>query len=71
VNYSYGTISITATGISSSSGSTVTVTNQDGIQIAADPTVANKQLITKAGVTLATLSNSVINYVDGTSETLN
>jgi hypothetical protein len=73
LNYSYGTISITGTGAASpASGAHFSITNQDGIQIAADPNVANQQLITKAGVTLATVSkNNVINYADGTSETLN
>jgi hypothetical protein len=71
VIYTYGTINITASGTSSSAGSSVTVTNQDGIQIANDPSVANQQLITKNGTTVGTFKNGVINYVDGSSETLN
>jgi hypothetical protein len=71
VIYTYGTINITASGTSSSAGSSVTVTNQDGIQIANDPSVAKQQLITKNGTTVGTFKNGVINYVDGSSETLN
>jgi hypothetical protein len=71
VSYSYGSVIITATGSSSPSGSTSTISNQDGIQIAADPNVAKQQLITKDGVTLAKVLNGVINYVDGSSETMN
>ena len=73
ITYSYGTILITGTGTSSpATGSNFTILNQDGIQIAADPSLPDQQLITKAGTKLATITkNKVINYADGSSETLN
>lgn len=72
VNYSYGTVSITGSGTSSpSAGSSFTLSNQDGITIAADPSNAHQNLISKSGVTLGTFSSGVINYADGTSETFN
>ena len=71
LNYSYGAISITGSGSSTPTASSFTISNQDGIQIAADPKVANQNLITKASVTLATFAKGVINYVDGSSESFN
>jgi len=73
LNYSYGTVSITGSGTSTPTGSSFTLSNQDGIQISAnpDPLKPNQNVISKAGVTLASFINGVINYVDGSSETFN
>jgi hypothetical protein len=71
LNYSYGTVSITGSGTSTDTTSSFSISNQDGIQIAANPTKPDENLITKAGVTLATFVKGVISYVDGTRETFN
>ncbi len=76
VDYSYGTVRITgsATNNSTTSVSTSLISNQDGIQIAPNTAVGAKpgeNLITKAGVTLGTYLNGLINYADGTSESFN
>lgn len=69
LNYSYGTVSVTGTGTEINGVGTMTLSNQAGLQIAKDPAVANQNLITKAGKTLAEIKNAVISYVDGTSVT--
>ena len=71
LNYSYGTVSITGTGTSTASGLTFSLLNQDGIQVAPNASNANQTLITKAGAAVGTLSSGVVNYVDGTSESVN
>lgn len=71
LNYSYGTVSITGSGTSTASSSSFTISNQDGIQIAANPNKANENLITKATTTVGTFTNGVISYVDGSSESFN
>jgi hypothetical protein len=71
LNYSYGTVSITGSGTSTATTSSFSISNQDGIQIAANPDNADENLITKAGVKLGAFVNGVINYVDGTRESFN
>ena len=69
LNYSYGTQSITGSGTvdSASPGSeTLTLSNQDGIQV-----VTSTGAVTRAGATVATISNGTINYIDGVTESLN
>jgi len=71
LNYSYGSnISITGSGTMAPSGNTLVLSNQDGIQFGI---TANQATIpvTKSGTTLATITNGVINYIDGVTESLN
>lgn len=74
LTYRYGsTVNITGTATwSTIPGSTqqVVVTNQDGIQLTYDNTTG-QGTVTKAGATLATIANGVVNYTDGVSESLN
>jgi hypothetical protein len=71
LNYSYGTVSLTGSGTSTETASSFTISNQDGIQISANPEKASENLIKKADVLLGTFVGGFINYVDGTSETFN
>jgi len=73
LNYSYGTVSITGSGTRDSANpasDTLTLTNQDGIQVVLASGADGH--VTKAGVTLATItsSNNMIGYVDGASESM-
>ena len=65
VDYSYGLIHITGSGIGTgdSNANAMTLRNQDGVAIA-----TNTGLVTKAGNVLATIANGTVNYADGTSE---
>ncbi len=68
VNYSYGTKSITGSGSANDVNPTndsMTLTNQDGIQL-----VTKTGIVSKSGITVATLVNNMVNYVDGVSESL-
>ena len=73
-SFSYGSgsnaVSITATGAvtANSNSNTVTLTDQNGLQYAADANIQGQIDVTKSGMTLATVRNGVINYADGTSE---
>ena len=69
LNYSYGTSSITGSGVVNSANATsntMTLSNQNGIQV-----VTTTGAVTKAGVALATISNGAVNYIDGVTESLN
>lgn len=74
LNYSYGTVSITGSGIVDSSdhgASTMTLSNQDGIAMAITSGAASSVTqVTKSGAILATITNGTINYVDGYTESL-
>jgi hypothetical protein len=75
VNYSYGSVSITGSGShtfnsTGPSPSTLTLSNQDGIQLVFDNTATDRAVVSKSGVTLATINNGMINYVDGVTESL-
>lgn len=68
ISYSYGTKSITGSGTGTSDGSapsTGSVFNQDGITFN-----ASTGKLTKNGSNLATIAGNLVNYVDGTSESL-
>lgn len=67
LNYSYGAVSIT--GSATATGDLV-LSNQDGIQIAQDPTQRSVFFVTKSGTRLATVTNNVVNYIDGSSYSL-
>lgn len=73
LNYNYGTsISITGSGVidnAISANNTMTLSNQDGIVLA----ISNgaNATVTKSGASLATITNGVINYIDGVTESLN
>lgn len=81
LNYSYGTVSITgnATVDTASSANTLTLSNQDGVQVVisavkSTPTAAavTTGLVNRSSAKVADITNNgVINYVDGFSETLN
>ncbi|MDR3367590.1 hypothetical protein [Rhodoferax sp.] len=72
LNYSYGTVSITGSGNSTPGGvSDLSLSNQDGVVIAPDPANTNQTLATKSGSKLATIIGNVINYIDGSSASLN
>jgi hypothetical protein len=68
LNYSYGSVSITGTGTASASGNTFALTNQDGLQIAVNPSKDSELQVTKAGSLVATIVNSAVTYVDGSGE---
>lgn len=72
VNYSYGTVSLTGSGVidnANQASKTLTLSNQAGIQtIFANGVPA---VVKKSGVTLATITNGNISYIDGVSESLN
>lgn len=73
LTYSYGTtvkITGTATSSAGTSGSLLTLTNQDGIDITLD-NAAGTGTVKKAGTNLATIANGLINYTDGVTESLN
>lgn len=67
LDYSYGTVRITGSGVANADSNTsaMTLSNQDGIAIA-----TRTGLVTKSGNTLATIANDMVNYADGTSESL-
>lgn len=68
VTYSYDTKSITGTGTANDdnpSSNTMTLSNQDGVQY-----VTKTGIVSKSGTTLATVSNSEVNYIDGTTASL-
>jgi hypothetical protein len=70
LNYSYGTNSITGSGIideANSANNTMTLSNQAGIQV-----VTKTGLVTKAGsaTPVATILNGKISYADGVTESL-
>lgn len=71
LNYTYGTISVTGTGSVSNGVWTLSLTNQNSIQVASDTTTPGKLLVTKSGTALATVTNNTIQYVDGVTESLN
>ena len=71
LNYSYGTVSITGTGTTGPTGSTMTLSNQDGIQLTPDATDKSIIRVTKAGGLLASIQNGSVRYVDGITESLN
>ena len=74
--YSFGGTHTAQTGISitgsgsidtaDSSKNTMTLSNQAGIQLIVKQNGPTE--VTKAGVKLATISNNLINYIDGVSE---
>lgn len=68
VNYSYGTKSITGSGSADDANpanDSMTLTNQDGIQM-----VTKTGIVSKSGTTVATVVNNMVNYVDGVTESL-
>lgn len=68
VSYSYGTKAITGSGTSddaNSANNSMTLSNQDGIQL-----VTKTGIASKSGTTVATLLNGNINYADGVTESL-
>lgn len=68
LNYSYGAISITGSGVYDKNGVTsMALSNQDGVQLTLTPGLTT---VKKSGVSLATLSGKMIHYVDGVSESL-
>lgn len=69
LRFSYGTIIITGTAAENIGVLSFALTNQNGIQVATGS--SGNLLVTKAGSTLATVSNSLISYVDGVTESLN
>ena len=69
LNYTYSTTSITGSGSKdgvNSANDTMTLSNQDGIQL-----VTSTGKVTKAGVDLATIVGSQISYKDGVTQSLN
>jgi hypothetical protein len=72
-NYSYGTVSISGTGAYDTGANpetaSITLSNQDGIQLVLSA-ASNNIIVSKSGTTLATITNGVIKYVDGSSESL-
>ena len=83
LNYSYGAVKISGSGTINSqntASNTLTLSNQDGIQLAitsAAPTTVGATAtpatteVTKSGTHLATISNGSISYIDGVTESLN
>ena len=71
LNYSYATVSITGTGNMTPSTSTMTLSNQDGIQLAPDAIDKSIIRVTKAGGALGYIQNGSVKYVDGYTESLN
>jgi hypothetical protein len=69
INYTDGTAHITGTATTTVSGNTLTLSNQDGIQ-ATYNNATGGWAVSKAGATLATISNGMISYIDGVSEAL-
>ena len=69
VDYSYGAVKITGSGATSATGNTLTLSNQDGVQVVLNSQSAGT--VTKSGATLATIGNGMVNYTDGVSESLN
>ncbi len=69
IDYTDGTAHITGTATTTVSGNTLTLSNQDGIQVTHNNATGG-WTVTKAGATLATISNGMINYIDGVSEAL-
>ena len=74
LSYSYGTVSITGSGVVDSGAngvSSMNLSNQDGILVAiTNGTASNATKVTKGGATLATITNGTIFYIDGYSESL-
>jgi hypothetical protein len=70
VDYSYGIVKITGSGATTEAGSTLTLSNQDGVQVVLN-SGTNTGTVTKSGATLATLGNGSVNYADGVTESLN
>lgn len=73
LEYNYDTKKITGSGVidnASSTGSTLTLSNQDGVQVVLN-IGTNTGTVTKSGATLATLGNGSVNYADGVTESLN
>jgi len=75
LTYSYGaavkiTGSATVDANTGVGGSSLTLTNQDGIDIILD-NAAGTGTVKKAGTTLANIANGSINYTDGVTESLN
>lgn len=69
LNYTYGTTTITGSGSKdgvNSANDTMTLSNQDGIQV-----VTSTGKVTKSGDDLATIVGSQVNYKDGTTQSLN
>ena len=74
LNYTYDNVVISGSGSFDDrvNTSTLTLTNQDGIQTVIRSTGGKSTgTVTKSGATLATVANNTINYVDGYSESLN
>ena len=73
LNYSYGTTSITGSGKvynkPSANPDTFTVSNGEGVTWNAN-SVATQSTVVRSGELVATVKNGVVNYLDGTSETL-
>ena len=74
LSYSYGTVSITGSGVVDSGAngvSSMNLSNQDGILVAiTNGTASNATKVTKGGATLATITNGTIFYIDDYSESL-
>jgi len=69
VDYSYGSVWIRGNGGTSATGNTLTLSNQNGVQVVLNSQSAGT--VTKSDTTLATIGNGRINYSDGTYESLN
>ncbi len=71
LNYSYGSVSLTASGPYNDAAvsQSLTLSNQDGIVWVASS--GGTGVVSKSGTQLATISNGVIHYIDGVSESLN
>lgn len=72
LNYSYGTVSITGSGTVNSANTatnTMTLSNQAGILLVIANGVPAE--VKKSGVKLATITDGMISYIDGVSESLN
>lgn len=68
MSYNYGTTTITGTGTSDNGTTRLTLSNQDGIQLASDATDSTKVNITKSGGALGFIKDNKVNYVDGFTE---
>lgn len=68
MSYNYGTTTITGSGTSDSGTTSLTLSNQDGIQLAPDATDSTKVNITKSGGALGFIKDNKVNYVDGFTE---
>lgn len=65
IGYNYGTTTILGSGTSDNGTTTLTLSNQDGIQLAPDATDTAKVNITKNGGALGFIKDNKVNYVDG------